>query len=137
MTTTFEQRPTLGRIWRNGLLAALSAVVINLVLYAIGVALGAFPPEALTPAGQPVSAVPVIVATVVGSIAGIIGYSILTRFINRPRVDYIFIGLAVLVLIGMVFTPFGIQNVPVAQIVILEIMHLVVGGALIYWLTQR
>jgi hypothetical protein len=36
----------------------------------------------------------------------------------------------------MFYSPFGITNAPISEIVILEIMHFVVAGALVYFLPR-
>ena len=102
----------------------------------IGAAAGAFPPDALTPMGVPVDVTAVIAASLMGSIVGTIGYFILTRVLTLKLARQIFIGGMVLALIGMFFGPFGIPNAPVLQIILLEIMHFVVGGALWYFLAK-
>ena len=87
----------------------------------------AFPPEAITPIGQPVSLPPVIIATLMGGAAATIGYIVLTRFLAVPTARRVLLVLAIIVLIAMAFTPFGITEVPTAQIIILNIMHVVAG----------
>lgn len=133
---TAVQAPGFGAIARQGAIAGVIGLVINLILFFIGGALGAFPPDALTPMGVPVDAVAVIGASVVSTVAAIVGYFVFTRFLSLQRAKQTFVVLAVLVLVGMAFNPLGITNAPALQIVLLEIMHLVLGGALIYYLLR-
>ncbi len=129
-------KPSVGGIFKNGAIAAAIAVVVNAVLYWIGGALNAWPPEALTGMGVPVALPAVIGMSVIASVAAIIVYLVMTRILSRERANRWFIILSVLVLVGMFFTPFTITNAPTIQIVLLEIMHVVVGGALIYFLPR-
>lgn len=129
-----QQRPSPGQILRRGGLATLLAAVVNLALYALGASLGAFPPTALTPVGEPLSWQAVLAMSVLGGVVGTLGYLVFTRFLARPQANRWFIGLSILVLLGMFFAPFQIENAPTLEIVLLEIMHLVSGGSLIYFL---
>lgn len=130
------QKPAIGSIARQGILGAVIALAINAVLYFTGAAAGGFPPEALTPIGVPVDIIAIANISVMATVAAIVGYFVLTRLLSRQRAQQIFVGLAVLVLLGMGTTPFTIANAPVLQIVLLEVMHLVLGGALVYFLLR-
>lgn len=130
------QKPGFGQIARQGAIGGGIALVVNAILFFIGSALGAFPADALTPMGVPVDIIAVVAASIVPTIAAIIGYFVLVRFLSLARAKQVFMILAVLVLLGMVYNPFGITNVPMLQIVLLEVMHLVLGGALVYYLLK-
>jgi hypothetical protein len=134
-TATTVTKPSIGAIWRNGLIAAAVAAVINAVLYFIGSAMGAFPTSVLTPMGTPITIVPVVLVTVVGILAGTVAYTILNWLTKNP--NRWFTILAVVVLIAMAFNPFTLPGAPMLMIVFLEVMHLVAGGAAIYFLTRR
>ena len=117
-------KPAIGGIVRTGLIAAVVAIVVNALLFFIG-SLFTFPDNALTPTGDPVTIVPVVVVTLFGGIAATVGYIVLTRFLAKATANRVMLIGGALVLIGMFFNPFSIENVPVAEIVILEIMHIV------------
>jgi hypothetical protein len=106
-------------------------------LYFLGSAIGAFPDTAITPVGQPIIALPVILFSLLGVIVGTAGYILLTRFLAEQRANLIFVIGIVVVELLMAASPFSIENVPTLQIVILEIMHIVVGVALYYFLVRR
>jgi hypothetical protein len=131
-----DTKPSVGGVIKNGAIAGVIGIVINAILYFIGAAMGAFPPTVLNPAGQPITIVSVITVGLVGAIAGTIGYLILSRIMVQPLANRWFVILAVIVLIGMAFTPFTLPGAPTSMIVFLEIMHLVIGGALIYYLPR-
>jgi hypothetical protein len=135
MTTAISQsKPGLGAIWRNGVIAAVVAAVINAILFYIGAAAGGFPTSVLTPMGVPITISTVLVATVVGILVGTLGYTILSRLTTNP--NRWFTILAVIVLVLMVYNPFTLPGAPVLMIAILQIMHLVAGGAAIYFLAR-
>ena len=114
----------------------MGATVVNTILFFIGSALGAFPPDALTPMGAPVDIIAILGISVASTVAAIVVYFLLLRFLSRERVNQVFVILAVLVLVGMAFNPLGITNAPMLQIVLLEVMHVVLGGALVYYLVK-
>ena len=131
-----NSKPSVGGIFKNGAIAAAIALVVNVVLYWIGGTLDAWPPEALTGMGAPVTLSAVIVMSVMASVVATIVYLVMTRILSRERANRWFTILAVVVLVGMFFSPFSITNAPTIQIVLLEIMHVVLGGALIYFLPR-
>ena len=137
MTAKMEgQKPGFGQIARQGLIVGVGAIVVNAILFFIGSALIAFPADALTSMGTPVDITAILGISVVATVAAIVGYFVLSRFLSRQRAKQVFVILAVLVLVGMAFNPLGIANAPVLQIVLLEVMHVVLGGALIYFLVK-
>jgi len=137
MSATIEgQKPGFGSIARQGAQGGILATVINAILFTVGSALGAFPPEALTPMGPPVDITAILGISVAATVAAIVGYFVLTRIASLQRANQILVILAVLVLVGMAFNPLGIVNAPVLQIVLLEVMHIVLGGGLVYFLLK-
>lgn len=135
-TKPMTTRPSIGGIIKNGAIAGIGSMVINAVLYFIGAAMNAFPADILTPMGQPMTIGPVVSVTLMGAVAGTLGYLVLTRFLPAATANRWFTILAVLVIILMVFTPLQLPGLPMMGVVLLEIMHLVIGGALIYFLPR-
>lgn len=135
MTTTASQAlPSTRTIWRNGLLAAVVAAGINALLYFAGAALGGFPPDVLTRMGTPVTVAPVVFMSVVLILLGTGVYVLLCRFVANPKRWFTILAVAILVV--MAYSPFTLPDAPLLMIVLLEIMHLVAGGAAIYFLTR-
>lgn len=130
------QKPGFGQIARQGAIGGIGATVVNAILFFIGSALDAFPPDALTPMGAPVDIMAIVGFSVVSTIAAIVVYFLLHRFLSVERARQFFLILAVLILVGMAFNPLGITNAPTLQIVLLEVMHLTLGGGLIYYLRK-
>lgn len=129
-------RRPLGDIVKAGLFGAGVAAVINVVLYLLGRALGSFPATALTPMGRPVDAFAAAFISILGVAGGTIVYALLTRFMDKSKANRWFTIIAIIVLVLMIPTPFGIPGAPISQVVIMEIMHLVAGLAAIYFLTR-
>ena len=133
-TASTPTKPTIGAIWRNGLIAAVVAAAINAVLYFIGAAMGGFPPDVLTTMGTSITVVPVVLFTVVSILAGTLVYTILNWLTKNP--NRWFTILAVVVLILMAYTPFTLPGAPMLMNLLLQVMHLVAGGAAIYFLRR-
>lgn len=127
-------KPAITTILRTGATGIVIAVLVNAVLYLIGSTF-TFPPDAITPVGEPVTIVPVVMITTVAGFVATVGYLVLTRFLSALWTNRVMWIATAAILIGMFFTPFGIENVPVAEIVILEIMHLV-AAIPVYLLTR-
>ncbi|GBL37114.1 hypothetical protein EMGBD1_08010 [Anaerolineaceae bacterium] len=136
MSTTTVARPKLSMntTWRKGLTAAAFAAVINTVLYVAGSALGGFPAEVITPMGTPITLVAVILASIAPLLVGTVVYTLLNRWTTNPNRWFTII--AILVLLAFVPGPLTLPNAPMLMIVLLEVMHLVAGGALLYFLTR-
>lgn len=106
------------------------AMAVNGALYLVGESMGAFPPDAVVSnRNTPVTLGPVLALSAAGSAVGVTVYAVLRQFTDKAWM--VFIGMAVAVVLVMAVPPFQIQEVPTAQIVLLEIMHLVAAGATI------
>lgn len=127
-------KPSLGTVWRNGLIAIVVAAVINAVLYFIGAALGWLPETVLTPMGVPVTIVAVVASTVVALVVATIVYSILNRFTGNPNRWFTIV--AVVLLVVSFASPLTLPGAPTMMIVVLEAMHLVAAAAAIYFLRR-
>jgi len=136
MSTTTIARPKLSMAttWRQGLTAAAIAAVINTVLYVAGSALGGFRADVITPMGTPITLAAVILASIAPLLVGTLVYTLLYRWTTNP--NRWFTILAILVLLAFVPGPLTLPNAPLLMIVLLEVMHLVAGGALLYLLTR-
>jgi hypothetical protein len=134
------QRVVYGRLWWVGLLAIVLSTVANLIVRIIGVALVPIAPEFL-----PVSiAMPTIIFTVVGVLAGVIVFAIVGRFSRRPARTYTIIGVVALLLslvpnVMMIVDPSSapFPGVTPAAAVILMVQHVVAGVITIWLLTTQ
>ncbi len=130
------EKPAIGAIWRNGILAAVAAAVVNALIYLIGAATGNMPQDVLTPQGGPITLAIMVIMSIVPLLVGTLAYMILTRFTAKPLANRIFVIVSILLLILMAITPLQLAGAPIGMIVILEVVHLIAGGALIYALTR-
>lgn len=133
MSTT---KPAISTIWRNGIIAAVVAAALNAILYQVGAATGNMPADFITPAGYPITIVPMVIMSIVPLLVGTLAYTILTRFVKNPLANRIFVGVSIVLLILFAFTPLQLVNPPLGMIIILEIAHVIAGGALIYALLR-
>lgn len=129
-------RRSLTDIVGAGVRGAGSAAIINVLIFLFGRLLGSFPETALTPMGRPIDAPGTAMISVLGVAGGAVAYAILTRLMDTSRANRWFRIIAVIVLVLMIPTPFGIAGAPVSQILLMEVMHLVAGLAAIYFLTM-
>ena len=115
------------------LIAAASALLINVLLYFLGNLFGAFPPLVQVQ-GQPFTVVPVIVFSFFPVVLAALVFLLLVRFTARPkRVFYI---VAAVIFALMIFAPFTIAGAPTLTAVVLELMHIVVAGGAV-WAVSR
>ncbi len=130
MTTLISTSVDTRKLLTVAPLAGLVAAAINAVLFYIGTATGAIPADLIIPnAGQPLTIGPVIIASVVPVIVAGLLLALLNRFTKRPL--RIFNVIAVVLLVLSFTSPFSIPNVPVGMIIILNLMHVVVAGAVL------
>jgi hypothetical protein len=103
----------------------------------VGAALGWMPETVLSPAGLPITIVPVVASTVIALVVATIVYSILNRFTGNPNRWFTIIAVVLLVLsfaspLALLTQP----GVPTMMIVLLELMHVVAAAAAVYFLRQ-
>jgi hypothetical protein len=130
MTTPNIKRPVQWEAYGLRFIVALIATPIaGLIVYLIANAPSAMPATVLVgPMSAPITLVPVVLASVMGALAGIIVYALLLRFTRRPR--RIFITMAVVVLVLAVVPTIGI-GAPMAMVIALNVMHVVVGAVIV------
>ena len=133
-TPATETRPVSNRrLMVGALTAAVGAVLVNVLLYFAGAALGAFP-ASVQVQGQPFSVIPVVIFSFVPVLVAALVFALLVRFTAQPkRVFYI---VAAVIFVLMFFTPFTIPAAPAVTVVVLELMHVVVAAAAI-WAVRR
>lgn len=115
------------------LVAAGASAVVNVLIYLIGGALGAFPGDVFIQPGQTLTIVPVIISSIIGAIGGTAVFAALARFTRRPITLFRIIAAVMLVLSFV--TPFSISGAPVAMIIALELMHIATAAIVVWALT--
>jgi hypothetical protein len=119
----------------NAVLALVVASVANAVVYFVASALGAIPETVLVgPMSLPITLFPVVSATTMGAIAGIIVYALLLRFTRQSK--RIFMGMAAVVLV-LAIGPTLTLGAPVGMVIALNVMHVVAGVAVVAVLTRN
>lgn len=127
MTASSNADPSIvtGKLlWVAPAVAAIAAV-INVVVFLI---LGLFIDwnATMTPAGAPVSAVPVAMLTFIPILLSGVVFFLLARFIKRPVT--VWIGVCVVVTLLSFVTPFSVPGAPLPWIIGLEILHVIAGA---------
>ncbi|MCU0391829.1 MAG: DUF6069 family protein [Thermoflexibacter sp.] len=119
------------KIALGGAKGIVVAVVVNAILFFIFSSLGVISEQILIqPANQPITIVPVVMASIVPSILATLFFMALVKFTKQPVKIF---GIIALVLVVLSFaSPFSIPTVTIAMAVVLNFMHAVVAGA-IYW----
>ncbi|MGB1287231.1 MAG: DUF6069 family protein [Aggregatilineales bacterium] len=126
MTVSTSQKPSLPTLWRNGLIVAVIATLVNGLIFLVGSTFS-FPPDAIHITGVPVTIAPIMIGTFAGGVLATAYYTVLMHFFERNHGNRIMWRMTILVFIVMFFSPFAIQNAPVSQILIMEGMHFVAG----------
>lgn len=120
------------RLWRMGLLAAITAAVANTLLYFIARVLGSMPQSVVVPGptgSGPLTPTSVIFMSLTAAVVATVLFVLLVRFTARP--GRIFAVLAGLVYVGMLFGPLTIPEAPTGMIVALELMHIVTAATIV------
>jgi hypothetical protein len=135
-TATKLNKPAIGSIWRQAGIAAVVAAVSNGILFFVGSAFNGFPQDVLTPMGQPISLVLVVIMSIVPILLGAVGYTILSRITDRANL--IFTIITAVIFVAMIYSPIPMLDLggPMLMVILLEIMHAVVAGAAVYFLTR-
>jgi hypothetical protein len=129
-------KPQFSTIFRQGLLAAVVAALVNAIIFVVGSVLEAFPPDVIIPqAGQPMTIFPVLFTSVVGALVGTLVYALLVRFTGRP--NRIFQTVALVVLVASFASPFTVPDAPPLFYTLLLVMHIVVAAATVFMLTRN
>ncbi|MEO7908045.1 MAG: DUF6069 family protein [Roseiflexaceae bacterium] len=134
-TASPTERIDLGRLWWASLLAGLSAMVANVLVYFIASAAGAIPSSVLIPGmNQPITAMLVGLSSFVPAILAAIFLALLNRFSRRP-VRLFRIIAAVLLVISFA-SPATFPGAPLAMILALSLMHIVAAAIIVGVLTK-
>jgi len=137
-TASVTARPaqtSFGRLLLVGLGAGIAAAVVNLLIFAIGGALGV-PFVAQMGADQPpqeLNAAMFIAASIAPALGGAVLYGLLGRFTRRPTAIFVAVAavFALLSLAGPLTMP-----VPLATRLTLSLLHLLTAAVISYGLTR-
>jgi hypothetical protein len=123
------------RYWQWALVALVGAPLANAIVYLIASSLGAIPQTVLAqPMNQPITIIPVIMASLMGALAGSILFAVLRRWLHAP-VWSLYIMAAVALVLAEI-PALQLQGAPPAMLVALNVMHLVAAGIVVWALLQ-
>lgn len=112
-------------------LAGITAAVLNAMLFFAADSLGLIVSTALVQ-GQPLTVVPVLISSIMPAVVAGLVYALLGRFTRRPWP--IFRTVSVVLVVLSFANPFlGIPGITVPMGIALNLMHLVVAGAVLYF----
>lgn len=118
-----------------GILAALTAAVINAVLFFIFQAAGVFTADIEVQPGQSLSVIPVIISSILPTLIASLVFFLIERYTQNGYKSFKI--LAVVLLLLSFLNPFlMIPNVTVMYGIILNVMHIVVVLALLYFIKK-
>ncbi|HAA14817.1 MAG TPA: hypothetical protein DCE41_25265 [Cytophagales bacterium] len=123
-------------LFRQALIAALVAVGLNALLYWLFITAGFISTVLpISPDGRPLSTVPVAMASILPVGLAAVVYGLLARLVpgNYRR---LFTFLAISLLLLSFLSPFSIAEVPLTMAVSLNVMHVVVALATLFFLTK-
>jgi hypothetical protein len=118
-----------------GLIAAGAATVINSILFFIFHSAGIIVDTILIQPNQPMTIVPIIISSIVPTLIATLVFFLLEKFTKNGFKIFRIISIILLVLSFV--NPFmGIQGVTIGYAIVLNIMHVVVVAALLYFISK-
>jgi hypothetical protein len=118
-----------------GLYASATSIVINAVLFFVFKAAGVFTDDIFIQPNEPLTIVPVVMASFLPLMVGSVFFFLLDKFTS--------IGLEIFNIASIAFLLFslsgpftGIPGVTTGYAIVLDLMHLVVGGAVLYFINK-
>lgn len=133
-TSARTENVAWNRLLIAALIGAVGAAVANGLIFVIASALGLFPQDLNTPAGQPIGLGAVVISTFVGALGATAVFALLARFTRRPIT--IFRIVAAVVLLLSFATPLSL-GAPLPMVLTLELMHIVAAAIIVWALTTR
>ena len=116
-----------------GLMAAVAATVVNAILFLVFRAAGIIVDTIFIQPDQPMTIVPIIISSIVPTLIATLVFFLLEKFTKNGFKIFRIIAL-VLMLITFINPFMGIQGVTMGYAIALNIMHIVVVGALLYFI---
>ncbi len=106
-----------------GPLAAISAAIANAVVYIVASALGTMPQDFVVEGSGPITLVPVVFSSLIGTAGAAVVFTVVALLAQRPIRTFRIVAAVVLVLSFL--TPLTIPKAPLSMILTLELMHVV------------
>jgi len=118
-----------------GLMASTAAVVVNAILFLIFHGVGIISDSIFIQPNQPLTIVPIIISSVVPTIIASMVFFLFEKFTNNGMKIFTIISI-VLLLLSFVNPFMGIPGVTLGYGVILNVMHVVVAGSLLFFINK-
>lgn len=116
-----------------GLMAAGIATVVNAILFLVFHSAGIIVDTIFIQPNQPMTIVPIIISSIVPTLIATLVFFLLEKFTKNGF--KIFRIVAIILLVLSFVNPFmGIQGVTVGYAIVLNLMHVIVVGALLYFI---
>lgn len=116
-----------------GLMAAGVATIVNAILFFVFHQIGIISDNIFIQPGQPMTIVPIIISSIVPTLIAALVFFLLEKFTKNGFKIFRVIAIVLMVLSFM--NPFmGIPGVTIGYAVVLNIMHVVVVGALLFFI---
>lgn len=129
MTTKLNFKQT----FMAGLMAAAAATVVNAILFFVFHAAGIIVDTIFIQPNQPMTIVPIIISSIVPTLIASLVFFLLEKYTKNGFGIFRIIALVLMVL--SFINPFmGIQGVTMGYAIVLNIMHVVVVAALLYFI---
>ena len=130
-----ETKITFKQSIQAGLWAAVTAVVINVILFIIFHAAGVITDNIFIAPNMPLTVIPVIFSSVIPTLLASMVFFLFEKFSKQGFKIFTIISLVLLVLSFL--NPFlKIPNVTIAYAIVLNVMHVVVVLALFYFIKK-
>ena len=118
-----------------GLFAAIISALLNIILFYIFYAVGVFSDNIEIQPGVPLSAIPILISSILPSIIGSVVFFAIEKYSSNGF--KIFMVLTIVLVVLSFLNPFlKIPNITLMSGIILNVMHVVVGGMLLYFIKR-
>ena len=122
-------------IFMMGLKAGAASIILNAILFYAFHAAGVLTDDIMIQPGQPLTIVPVLMSSLVPSLIGACVYFLFDKFSKNGWRNFRILALVLFVV--TLANPFmGIPGVTTGYAVVLDLMHAVVAGSLVYFLSK-
>ena len=115
--------------------AAFAGVLLNSIIYLISLSTDLISSTLpVSPDGQPISILPVILASILPVIGAGFVYWVISLLTRRAYLYFAMI--SVVILIASFAMPFSVPDMPVSMALILNVMHVVVAGSVLLYFSN-
>lgn len=119
-----------------GLMAAGVSVIINAALFFIFHAVGVITDDVFVQPGQSLTVVPVIISSILPTLIGAMVFFLFERFTKKGFTIFAAVSI-ILVLLSLVSPFMSVPNMPLGFGIVLDAMHFVVAGSLLYFIHRK